>query len=178
MDHLDILKHIITEQGLTYHAEFIPMKQGDRPHPKMHWRISLIRDEHTMQFDYTQGAGHVVKLSSDIPHSPDQLRLQEEAVRRTCEEGTLYTVHETGITESHQRQPKPPLQDLLFSLTMDSLYAQRTFFNFCEITGYNRDDPKVRDLYATYQTRFTELKRLLGVEVMETLLEAYKEGYI
>lgn len=166
---------IFEKLGLTMEAVFVPLSQSRnarKKHPSLNWSVTLTAKggkRLAITTDYMQGIGHIPGFKHASRLSVDDA----DAIKKTCETGRI---HKPGFTKLGDKLPPPTMDDVLFSLLMDSSamdYA--TYEEWANEMGYEQDSRKGEAIYHQCLKIALKLRAIIGNDNLEALREAYQD---
>lgn len=157
--------------GITYTAEFIPFSKSRNKNEKnrsLNWEITL-SDGHTeFKTDYMQGIGHLPGY--DKLKGPKTTIHNDNLINNACETGRKLVDHDylkgTPID-------KPKIEDILYSLLMDSVAIDVDFEDWAGNFGYETDSRKAEKIYNDCVKIGLKMRKLFGGK-----LEALRNEFI
>lgn len=106
-------------------------------------------------FEYSTGIGHRVEL--DRFKRDDFNRIKNQNPTKTKSNLLLYI-----DTFAKVSKPKPlNIDDVLYSLVLDSQFSNDTFDDFCDNLGYDNDSIKANDIYRACQKTAKKVKTFI-----------------
>lgn len=180
----------IRTHGLALVAEFIPQSKsryaitaradkgpgkggyGGKGEPCINWRVTLTGRNGAVIYatDYTQGAGH---LPGKIRHAGNRKSLFNYAAEvEACEAGRALPY---GMTGGAVALAPPTLEDVLYSLVVDSGADDQTFEEWCSNFGYDADSRKAETTYRQCADIGRALRLALGAGALGRLRELYQD---
>ena len=171
---------VLKREGIVYRAVFIPQSLSRNAGSKdktLNWRITLFKlDKASMQFEYTQGIGHVPGYGFNTPKT-----VYETERFGNPEETGKY--HKAGMSLLWCRLPlpMPSVAAIVHSIVFDDPQElddpqQATFENWASDFGYDVDSRKAEQTYQACLKQTREAERVFGRAVLAelaTLLQDY-----
>lgn len=169
-------------------AKRIPARtdKSDFDDNMVHWSIKLNDQK---PFEYSEGIGHFIKQSwgkkEYIPNNLERMLtnkdLQQHAlVDVSVNDAKKYLTDRVKFTKGYNARnatievSPPKLEDVLYSLTMDSGAVTMTFEDWCDNSGYDTDSKKAEKIFNACRDSFVLLHRL-GLNLAE--LQEYFQDY-
>lgn len=174
--------------GLTYTATFVPQsasRNSAEIQPTLNWRVSLKRQylpdmpvANCIAVDYTQGIGHLPKVSIPGPASGYYVRSllaqREKQAAETGKAAERYSENMGGWIGAKPIVP-PPLADVLYSLLLDGSASDEAFDDWCANFGYDTDSRKAEKTYDQCRDIGRSLERMFSRADLAELRELFSD---
>lgn len=170
----------IQSLGFEYSASFVPFSQSRNAHektPSLNWRVTIKRGNQSLTTDYMQGCAH-------IPNYKQSREAWYTAyIAKVCELGRYmqrvsYESVDSVFGTIHYREPVPVprLEDVLYSLVMDSdVLDYPVFEDWADSYGYDKDSRKGEQIYRACLEIGLKLRALIGNDSLERLRDLYQD---
>jgi hypothetical protein len=124
----------------------------------------MINDQ---SFTYKMGIGHR-KLTKYMEHQVKNKRERNVLNRIPKKSVENYRLYINELKRDTVIDKKPCIDDVFYSLVMDSMAMEESFKDWCYNFGYDTDSRKALNIYLKCQDNANKLKKL-GVNISETL---------
>lgn len=156
--------------GVEYEAVFVPLslsRNATAEHPCINWRITIRHNGHSISTDYMQGVGHLPFPAVGQGQTIDQQRQVKTAV----ETGKY---REGGQVSSLLTLPAPKLEDVLYSLSMDSDAIEHpTYEGWAADLGFDEDSRKGERMYRKCLEIGLLLRKLFDLDELREHFQDY-----
>jgi hypothetical protein len=163
----------ISSLGLDYKALFVPFSKsrnaGDKDN-SLNWLIALSSGRRSLSIHSTQGIGHLsgYKMSFNHRMSVDD----NNTITRSVETGVVFSLAAACAVA----QPAPELEEVLYSLVMDSSVLDAgTFEEWADDYGYDTDSRKAEATYRGCLENALTLRAMIGDEALQKLRELFQD---
>lgn len=121
-------------------------------------------------FDYNTGIGHRIADPNKFNSKEEFSKVMNKSPKKEKQNLLMYN------SEVQKCSKVKPLQidDILYSLIVDSSAGSETFEDFCDNFGYNEDSIKALDIYRDCQKTLNKLRSLsINISEAEELFQDY-----
>lgn len=172
---IDTVSQTLQDMGLTIESKFIPFSQSRNKaekYPSLNWLVTLkYKGKEVITTDYMAGCAHCPSYNQKNDYNTRQ------ALAVECESG--YTARPTWSEGNFYPDKKKPIfpkiEDVVYSLVMDSDVIEYDFPDWCSNFGYEEDSRKAESIYKQCQDIALKMIRSLGTDNLNTLREVYQD---
>lgn len=171
------VKKVLSDMGLTLESVFVPFSQSRNKaekYPSLNWKVTLKKNgKDIVTTDYMAGCGHAPSYQKH--KDPYKNR---RAVDLECETGFTAKLrpHGDAVFEPNKKAPiLPKMEDVVYSLVMDSDVLEYDFSDWCGNFGYDEDSRKAEQIYNDCMQIALKMNRSLGTDELNTLREVYQD---
>lgn len=179
VDQAAVRKALFDELGLSMIATFVPFSQSRSAKPKpavtdlnLNWRVSLLRKEQiVLSTDYSAGIGHI----PGYKHTQKSMSVDAyNTLVCICESGNN-SWENTGRMK-HNKIPNPTIDDVLYSLVMDSAAIDYpNFESWASDFGYETDSRAAEAIYKACLDTGLRLRAAVGSKGLARLQEVFQD---
>ena len=147
-------------EGITYTAEFIPLSHSrnkDSKHKSLNWVVTLSNGNTTLSTDYSQGVAHIPGY--DKLKGSKTTIWNYSLIGQACETGKSIVDHECL---QGKKIDKPKLEDILYSLVLDSAAIDQDFEDWAADFGYDSDSRSAEKMYNDCVKIGRKMRKLFG----------------
>lgn len=166
----------INKLGLSIESKFVPFSQSRNKaekSPSLNWKVTLKKDgKDILTTDYMAGCGHCPSYKQN-DNSYDTRQL----INLECESGyKARQMWSMGHILPDKKSPiLPKIEDVIYSLVMDSEVLDFDFSDWCANFGYSEDSRKDEKTYNDCMQIALKINRTLGTDGINTLREVYQD---
>lgn len=171
------LAEFIRAQGIEYGATFVPKSKSrnkDEKSATLNWRVTISTKTGAIVTDYMQGIAHVPRYHEDWTQ---RRTLDTEEREELAAERGRYSIGKgpaSGITS--RPIPAPKLEDVLYSLVLDSSVIDASGFeDWASDLGYDTDSRKAEALYRKCLQQALMMRRMIGDTGLTILRELFQD---
>lgn len=170
------VKQILSDMGLTLESVFVPFSQSRNKaekYPSLNWKVTLKKNgKDIVTTDYMTGCGHAPSYKQGKQDYDSR-----EIIRAECETGFKNRIKWTnGPVMQDKKSPiLPKIEDVVYSLVMDSDVLEYDFPDWCANLGFEEDSRKAEQIYNDCMHIALKLNRSLGTDGLNTLRETYQD---
>lgn len=174
----DTLQSFVASLGLEYKAEFVPFsksRNAQEKHKSLNWKVTISKGNQSITTDYMQGIGHIPRPATKA-YNPNRVYWYEGYVKPAVEMGRLAHVVGSSISFGSSPLPPPTLQDVMYSLAVDSdVINYSSFEDWAEKFGYDTDSREDESIYRQCLDTALKLRAMLGDSKLQELQEACQD---
>lgn len=168
---------------LKISTQFVPFsisRNADSEHKSLNWKVTLSSIRNKMTFDYSKGIGHL-PYPSHLQLSGHQKAVVNQAIDSAVETGIARKIARGAmaftIMPGKEEFPTPTLQEVLYSLTEDTLVMHYlTYEQWAADFGYDPDSRKGEKIYEECRVQASKLSDVLGgMDKIENLRDILQE---
>lgn len=177
-DYKAMRKQLIEDNKLALKCEFVPHSRSRNYKPTkndrekleswmINWKVTLLKDgREVITTDYSQGIGHHPEYERN--GRGGMVVAVFDALEKSLE---------TGFYGMRKKLPEPKLEDVLYSLIMDSdVLEYSNFEEYAKYTGFcDPDSRKGEKIYRDCLEIALKLRSHLGEKLMSDLREAFQD---
>lgn len=170
------VKQILSDMGLTLESVFVPFSQSrnkTEKYPSLNWKVTLKKNgKDIVTTDYMAGCGHAPSYKQGKKTWED-----DQLVKAECETGFKNRhAWSGGNYYPDKKKPiTPKIEDVVYSLVMDSDVLEYDFSDWCANLGFEEDSRKAEQIYNDCVQIALKLNRSLGTDGLNTLREVYQD---
>lgn len=138
-------------------------KSDDWKETAHHWLVTI----NGVTTDYYTGLAHRERKAKLWTREADDYKRLASPMARLTQTGFERLLQVSKATP-------PKVDDVLYSLVMDSEAAEMSFDDWCDCFGYDSDSIKARDIYFACQNSVTQLREM-GLHDISAAREAYSD---
>ncbi|HDR9189408.1 TPA: hypothetical protein QDB51_003498 [Burkholderia vietnamiensis] len=168
---------------LKISSQFVPFsisRNADSKQKSLNWKVTLSSIRNKMTFDYSKGVGHL-PYPSPLQLSGYQKAVVNQAIDSAVETGIARKIARGAmaytIMPGKEEFPTPTLQEVLYSLTEDTLVMHYlTYEQWAADFGYDPDSRKGEKIYEECRVQASKLSDVLGgMDKIENLRDILQE---
>ncbi|MCA8354200.1 hypothetical protein [Burkholderia cepacia] len=168
---------------LKISTQFVPFsisRNAGSEHKSLNWKVTLSSIRNKMTFDYSKGIGHL-PYPSHLQLSGHQKAVVNQAIDSAVETGIARKIARGAmaftIMPGKEEFPTPTLQEVLYSLTEDTLVMHYlTYEQWAADFGYDPDSRKGEKIYEECRVQASKLSDVLGgMDKIENLRDILQE---
>ena len=145
--------------------------------------MSLVSPTGSISTDYMKGSGHLEMSISQSAHDHVSVKKRDllRAKNECCEIGKYPTglwgsnVKVKYISGKPAKFPSPTIDEVFYSLSMDSEASNYSFEEWADNYGYDSDSISANDIYKACQKIAKEFNKMLSVKQREELSELLQD---
>jgi hypothetical protein len=186
-EQVEFIHKELDSLGITMECEFVPFSKSRNAKEtkkdtdfSINWKVTIERGTRSFTTDYMQGIGH---LPESMQRKGKYCSLQNfELIKYGCETGKVgfisdySTVGGVLSSPSKQRLKPPTIEDVLYSLLMDSeVLNYSTFKDWADEFGYNSDSIKDKKVYEECLRIALQMRQLFSDVEINNLNELFQD---
>lgn len=166
---------ILSELGVGIKCEYIPTQMPDIPFkrreiPPMKWKVEINRDGRFFYVDYQMGIGHNTIYKEAIRRSTTITVFFYDFLDQQLKTGEAQTIDDVVYDI-----PKPEVQDVIFSLLMDTSGDLSNFDDWCAEYDYNNDSITALNMLNACKEALYSLQRMFSEQELEDLRTLFED---
>lgn len=175
-EKLDAVSKTLAKMQLTMDTVFVPFSQSRNKAektPSLNWKVTIKRnDKAIVTTDYMMGCDHTPSYKHGKKTWDD-----EQLIKAECETGykNRHGYSLFVILPNKKAPILPKIEDVIYSLLIDSEVLDYEFEDWCDNFGYEQDSRKAEKIYHECMDIALKLNRSLGTDGLNTLREVYQD---